>query len=86
MARILFGFEIECRPTLYLEFPPTPGLKVCCFCQGERCREAGKKVAVVLAFCHALPAHEALGSPYALSGLLEVVQYLFEDGVSVVHD
>jgi hypothetical protein len=41
---------------------------------------------VVLAFGHALRAHEALGRPYAPSGFLEVVHRLFEDGVFVGHD
>jgi hypothetical protein len=44
------------------------------------------KVAVVLAIGHALRAHEALGRPNALSGFLEVVQRLLEDGVFVGHD
>jgi hypothetical protein len=38
---------------------------------------------VVLAIGHALRAHEALGCPYALSGILEVVHRLFENGVFV---
>ncbi len=41
---------------------------------------------MVLAFGHALGAHEALGRPYALSGFLEVVHHLFEDSVFVGHD
>jgi hypothetical protein len=41
---------------------------------------------VVLAFHHALRAHEALSRPDALSGLLEVVHRLFENGVFVGHD
>jgi hypothetical protein len=41
---------------------------------------------VVLAFGHALRAHEALGRPDALSGLLEVVHRFFEDGVFVGHE
>jgi hypothetical protein len=41
---------------------------------------------VVLAIGHALRAHEALGRPDALSGFLEVVHRLFEDGVFVGHD
>jgi hypothetical protein len=40
---------------------------------------------VVLTFRHALRAHKALGRPDALSGLLEVVHRLFEDGVFVGH-
>jgi hypothetical protein len=40
---------------------------------------------VLLAFGHALRAHEALGRPDALPGFLEVVQRLFEDGVFVSH-
>ena len=38
---------------------------------------------MVLAFGHALRAHEALGRPHALPGFLEVVHRLFEDGVFV---
>src|SRR5918993_4039746 len=56
------------------------------FGHGERRRKARKKVAVVLAFGHALRAHEALGRPDALPGFLEVVHRLFEDGVFVSHD
>ena len=41
---------------------------------------------MVLAIGHALRAHEALGRPYALSGFLEVVHRLFEDGVFVGHN
>ena len=41
---------------------------------------------MILAFGHALRAHEALGRPDALPGFLEVVQRLFEDGVFVRHD
>ena len=41
---------------------------------------------MVLAFGHALRAHEALGRPDALSGFLEVVHRLFENGVFVGHD
>jgi hypothetical protein len=41
---------------------------------------------VVLAFRHALRAHEALSRSDALSGLLEVIHRLFEDGVFVSHD
>jgi hypothetical protein len=41
---------------------------------------------VVLAIGHALRAHEALGHTDALSGFLEVVHRLFEDGVFVGHD
>jgi hypothetical protein len=40
---------------------------------------------MVLAFGHTLRAQEALGRPYALSGFLEVVHRLFEDGVFVGH-
>jgi hypothetical protein len=40
---------------------------------------------VVLAIGHALRAHEALGRPDTLSGFLEVVHRLFEDGVFVGH-
>jgi len=69
-----------------LWIPPAPGLEVCSFRHGERPRMAGKKVAVVLAIGHTLRAHEALGSPDALPGFLEVVHRLFEDGVFVGHD
>jgi hypothetical protein len=41
---------------------------------------------VVLAIGHALRTHEALGSPDALAGFLEVVHSLFEDGVFFGHD
>jgi hypothetical protein len=41
---------------------------------------------MILAFGHALRAHEALGRPDALPGFLEVVHRLFEDGVFVSHD
>src|SRR5919112_1577861 len=41
---------------------------------------------MVLTIGHTLRAHEALSRPYALSGLLEVVHRLFEDGVFVGHD
>jgi hypothetical protein len=41
---------------------------------------------VVLAFGHALRAHQALSRPDALAGFLEVVHRLFEDGVFVGHD
>jgi hypothetical protein len=40
---------------------------------------------MVLAIGHALRAHEALGRPDALPGLLEVIHRLFEDGVFVGH-
>jgi hypothetical protein len=66
-----------------LKIPPTPGLEVRGFCHGERRRESRKKVTVVLAFGHALGAHEALGRPYALPGFLEVVHRFFEDGVFI---
>jgi hypothetical protein len=69
-----------------LEISATPGLEECSFCHGERRREARKKVAVVLTIGHALRAHEALGRPDALSGFLEVVHRLFEDGNFVGHD
>jgi hypothetical protein len=69
-----------------LEIPPAPGLEVCRFCHGERRREARKKVAVVLAFGHTLRAHQALGCTDALSGILEVVHRLFENGVFVSHN
>jgi hypothetical protein len=41
---------------------------------------------VVLAFGHALRAHEALSRSDALPGFLEVVHRLFEDGVFVGHE
>jgi hypothetical protein len=41
---------------------------------------------VVLAFGHALRAHEALSCSDALPGFLEVVHRLFEDGVFICHD
>jgi hypothetical protein len=69
-----------------LKIPPTPGLKIRRFCHGERRRKARKKVAVVLAFGHALRAHEALGCSDALPGILEVVHRSLEDGVFVGHD
>ena len=50
---------VECHAD-WLEIPPTPGLEVCSFGHGERRRKARKQVAVVLAFGHALRAHEAL--------------------------
>ena len=53
-----------------LEIPPTPGLEVCSFGHGERCRKARKEVAVVLAISHALRAHEALSRPDALPSFL----------------
>jgi hypothetical protein len=40
---------------------------------------------VILAISHALGAHEALGRPDALSGFLEVVHSLIENGVFVSH-
>jgi hypothetical protein len=69
-----------------LQIPATPSLEVCSFCHGERRREAREKVTVVLAIGHALGAHEALGRPDALTGFLEVVHRLFEDGVFVDHE
>jgi hypothetical protein len=41
---------------------------------------------MVLAIGHALRTHEALSRPDALSGFLEVIHRLFEDGVFVGHD
>ena len=41
---------------------------------------------MVLAISHALRAHEALGRPDTLGGILEVVHRLFEDGIFVGHD
>jgi hypothetical protein len=76
---------VECLSG-YLEIPSTPGPEVCSFCHRERCREARKEVAVVLAFRHTLRAHEALGRPDTLSGFLEVVHRLFQDGVFVGHE
>src|SRR5215203_6851951 len=70
----------------WLEIPPTPCLYVRSFGHGERHREARKKVAVVLTFCHTLRAHEALSRPYAPSGFLEVFHRLFEDGVFLGHE
>jgi hypothetical protein len=69
-----------------LKISPTPGLKVCGFCHGERRRKPGKKVAMVLAIGHALRAHEALGRSDALSGFLQVIHRLFEDGLFVGHE
>jgi hypothetical protein len=66
--------------------PPAPGLEVRRFGHGEHRREARKEVTVVFAIGHALGAHEALGRPDALTGFLEVVHRLFEDGVFVSHD
>ena len=40
---------------------------------------------MVLAIGHVLRAYEALGRPDALSGFLEVIHRLFEDGVFVGH-
>jgi hypothetical protein len=53
--------------------PPAPNLEVCGFCHGERRRETREKVAVVLAIGHTLRAHEALGCPDTLLGLLETL-------------
>jgi hypothetical protein len=78
--------EIPSEDAIQLEISPPPGLKVCGFCHGERGGEARKKFTVVLAIGHALGAHEALSRPDALSGFLEVVYRLFEDGVFVGHD
>jgi hypothetical protein len=69
-----------------LEISTTPGLEVCSLGHGKRRREARKKVAVVLAIGHTLRTHEALGSPDALPGFLEVVHRLFEDGDFVGHE
>jgi hypothetical protein len=41
---------------------------------------------VVLAFGHALRAHEALSRPDALPGFLEVVHRLFENDVFISHE
>jgi hypothetical protein len=64
----------------------TPGLEVRSFGHGERRREAREKVTVILTFGHALRAHEALSRPDALSGFLEVVHRLLEDGVFVGYE
>ena len=69
-----------------LEILAAPGLEVCGFSHRERRREAREEVAVVLAIGHALRAHEALGRPDALSGFLEVVHSLFENGAIVGHE
>jgi hypothetical protein len=69
-----------------LKIPPTPGLEVRSFCHGERRRKAREEVTVVLAIGQALRAHEALSRPDALSGFLEVVHRLFENGVFVGHE
>jgi hypothetical protein len=69
-----------------LEIPPTPGFEVRSLGHGERRREACKKVTVVLAIGHALRAHQVLGRSDALSGFLEVIHRLFEDGVFVGHE
>jgi hypothetical protein len=69
-----------------LKIPPAPGLKVCSFCHGERRRKARKKIAVGLAIGHTMRTHQALSRPYALSGFLEVIHRLFEDGVFVGHE
>ena len=66
--------------------PPTPGLEIRSLGHGERRREAREEVAVVLAIGHTLGAHEALSRPDALSGFLEVVHRLFEDGVFFGHE
>ena len=73
-------------PSGWLEIPTAPGLEVRHFGHGKRRGVAREEVAVVLAIGHALRAHEALGRPDALSGILEVVHRLFEDGVFVGHD
>ena len=88
-SRRLMAYSPECVEGIFLgqlEIPPSPGLKVRSFRQGERRREAREEVAVVLAIGHALGAHEALGRPYALPGFLEVIHRLFEDSVFVGHD
>jgi hypothetical protein len=77
--------EVECLSG-WLVIPPTPGLKVCGFCHGERRRKARKEVAVILAIGHALRTHKALGCPDALSGFLKVVHRLIENGVFVGHE
>jgi hypothetical protein len=69
-----------------LKIPPTPGLKVCSFGHGERRRKTREEVAVIFTIGHTLRAHEALGSPYSLSGFLEVVHRLVKYGVFVGHD
>jgi hypothetical protein len=66
--------------------PSDAWLKVCRFGHSERCREAREQVTVVLAIGHAVRAHEALSRHDALSGFLEVIHRLFENGVFVGHD
>src|SRR5215211_2739850 len=70
----------------WLVIPATPRFEVCCFCHGERRREARKEVTVVLAIGHTLRAHEALSRPDTLPDFLEVVHRLSEDGAFVGHD
>jgi hypothetical protein len=70
----------------YLEIPTAPGPELRRFGHGERRREERMEVAVILAIGHALRTHEALGRSDALSGFLEVVHRLFENGVFVGHD
>ena len=41
---------------------------------------------MVFAIGHALRAHEALGCPDALPGLLGVIHRVFENGVFIGHD
>jgi hypothetical protein len=69
-----------------LEIPPAPALQVCSFCHGERRREAHEEVAVILTVRQTLRAHQALSRPDSLSGFLEVVDSLFENGVFIDHD
>jgi hypothetical protein len=76
---------VECLSG-WSEISPTPGLKVCSFGHAECRGVTRKKVAVILAFGHALRAHQALSRPDALPGFLQVIHRFFEDGVFVGHD
>jgi hypothetical protein len=69
-----------------LKNPATPSLEVCRFSHGERRGEPREKIAVVLAYRHALRLDRALGCPGALGGFLEVIHRLFEYGVFVGHN
>src|SRR5687768_16816204 len=76
--------RLSADPPSSLEIPAASGLEVRSFCHSKRRRKACKKVAVVLAFRHALRAHESLGRPDALPGFLEIVHRLFEEGVFIL--
>jgi hypothetical protein len=69
-----------------LEVASALGLHISHLCHGERRRKAREEVTIVLAIGHALRAQKALSRPDALSGFLEVVHRLIEDGVFVSHD